>query len=103
MRTLTRASLRLFVLLAGMCGAGSTALGGQRRGSITTIPIARVEDTEDASMVRAEVGQPVYDESRNLFGNPGDPDMNRRADEHQHHRRSARLELVHQPHRRSDR
>jgi hypothetical protein len=42
-------------------------------------PLARVEDTRDASGVRSKSVNLIYDEARNLFGNPGDPDMNRRA------------------------
>ena len=36
-------------------------------------------DTQDASGVRPKTLNLVYDESRNLFGNPGDKDMNKRA------------------------
>ncbi len=78
MRALTRASLRLFVLLAGSA-ALSTALGGQTPRFYPDDPIAREPETEDASMVRAKAVNLVYDESRNLFGNPGDPDMDTRA------------------------
>ncbi len=45
----------------------------------TDDPIARVEDTQDASGVKSKSVNLVYDEARNLFGNPGDSNMNRRA------------------------
>lgn len=52
---------------------------GQRPTFYDDDPIARVEDTRDASNVRRKSINLVYDEARNLFGNPGDPDMHRRA------------------------
>ena len=54
-------------------------LGGQSPRFYRDDPIARVVDTVDASAVRPKSVNLVYDEARNLFGNPGDPDMNRRA------------------------
>jgi hypothetical protein len=42
-------------------------------------PITRIVDSQDASGVRPKNVNLVYDEARNLFGSPGDPDMNRRA------------------------
>ena len=42
-------------------------------------PIARFPATQDASGVRPKSVNLIYDESRNLLGNPGDPDMYRRA------------------------
>jgi hypothetical protein len=42
-------------------------------------PIARVVESQDASKVQPKSVNLVYDEARNLFGNPGDPEMNRRA------------------------
>jgi hypothetical protein len=42
-------------------------------------PIARVEDTRDAAKVQSKSVNLIYDETRNLFGNPGDPVMDRRA------------------------
>jgi hypothetical protein len=52
---------------------------GQRPKFYNDDPIARVVDTMDASGVQPKSVNLVYDESRNLFGNPGDPNMNRRA------------------------
>jgi hypothetical protein len=52
---------------------------GQRPTFYGDDPIARVVDTQDASNVQPKSVNLVYDESRNLFGNPGDPDMNQRA------------------------
>ena len=52
---------------------------GQRPRFYADDPIARVVDTQDASNVQPKSVNLVYDESRNLFGNPGDPDMDRRA------------------------
>jgi hypothetical protein len=51
---------------------------GQRPKFYNDDPIARVVDTMDASGVQPKSVNLVYDESRNLFGNPGDPNMNRR-------------------------
>jgi hypothetical protein len=41
--------------------------------------MSRVRDTRDASGVRPRSVNLVYDEARKLFGNPGDPTMDRRA------------------------
>jgi hypothetical protein len=57
----------------------TSAVAGQRPAFYPDDPIARVADTQDASGVQPKSVNLVYDESRNLFGNPGDPDMNRRA------------------------
>jgi hypothetical protein len=57
----------------------TTTASGQRPMFYDDDPIARVVDTQDASNVQPKSVNLVYDESRNLFGNPGDPDMNRRA------------------------
>lgn len=42
-------------------------------------PLARIVDTQDASGVKSKSVNLIYDEGRNLLGNPGDPDMNKRA------------------------
>jgi hypothetical protein len=57
----------------------STTLGGQRQRFYSDDPLLRVVDSQDASGVRSKSVNLVYDESRNLFGNPGDPNMNTRA------------------------
>jgi hypothetical protein len=67
-----------------LCVAGATALvtvtaSGQRPRFYSDDPIARVADTQDASGARPKSVNLIYDEASNLFGNPGDPDMNRRA------------------------
>ena len=59
--------------------AATSAPNGQGRKFYDDDPIARVEDTQDASMVQPKSVNLIYDESRNLFGRPGDPDMDRRA------------------------
>ena len=57
----------------------TATVSGQRPAFYGDDPIARVVDSQDASKVQPKSVNLVYDESRNLFGNPGDPDMNRRA------------------------
>ena len=42
-------------------------------------PLQRVVDTQDASGVKSKSVNLIYDEARNLLGNPGDPDMDSRA------------------------
>jgi hypothetical protein len=70
-------ALRTLVGLSVVAAVAST--NGQGRKFYDDDPVARVEDTQDASMVRPKSVNLVYDESRNLFGRPGDPDMDRRA------------------------
>ena len=57
----------------------SVTVSGQRPKFYSDDPIARVEDTRDASSVQPKSVNLIYDETINLFGNPGDPDMNRRS------------------------
>ena len=57
----------------------TATVSGQRPVFYGDDPLARVVDSQDASKVQPKSVNLVYDESRNLFGNPGDPDMNRRA------------------------
>lgn len=57
----------------------STAAGGQHPVFYGDDPIARVEDTRDAPEVQPKSVNLVYDMVVNLFGHPGDPDMDRRA------------------------
>jgi hypothetical protein len=64
-----------FTLVIGL----STIAGGQKPRFYSDDPIARVPETQDASKVQRKEVNLVYDEARNLFGKPGDPDMNRRA------------------------
>jgi hypothetical protein len=64
---------------AGTVAVISVSVSGQRPRFYSDDPIARVEDTRDASSVRPKSVNLIYDEASNLFGNPGDPDMNRRS------------------------
>jgi hypothetical protein len=56
-----------------------TSAGAQRAAFYNDDPIMRVVDSQDASKVQPKTVNLIYDEARNLFGNPGDPQMNRRA------------------------
>jgi hypothetical protein len=67
------------LLAAAAVALLSTEAGSQRRWFYDDDPIARVVDTQDASGVRSKSVNLIYDESRNLVGNPGDPNMDRRA------------------------
>ena len=69
---LTAACLVAFALVPA-------APGGQKPRFYPDDPIARVPYTQDASKVQPKEVNLIYDEARNLLGNPGDPDMNRRA------------------------
>ena len=75
----TKVLPRRLLCVVVTAGLVSTAVSGQRPTFYPDDPIARVEDTQDASGVQPKSVNLIYDESRNLFGNPGDPDMNRRA------------------------
>ena len=68
-----------WVFAAGALAAGSIALNGQAPMFFSDDPIARVADTQDASRVQPKTVNLIYDEAINLFGNPGDPQMNRRS------------------------
>jgi hypothetical protein len=57
----------------------SPIAGAQKPRFYPDDPIARVPDLQDASKVQEKDVNLIYDEARNLFGKPGDPDMNRRA------------------------
>ncbi len=72
-------TIRSVIVPVAVVAAISTTLVGQKRRFFDDDPIARVVDTQDASGVRPKTLNLVYDESRNLFGNPGDKDMNKRA------------------------
>ena len=66
------------------CAAAALAIvsadvSGQRPKFYPDDPVANVPDTQDASSVARKDVSLVYDEGRNLLGNPGDPNMNRRA------------------------
>src|SRR5512134_3507910 len=65
--------------LTGLVALVSIAVHGQTSKFYADDPIARVEDTQDASKVQPKSVNLIYDEARNLFGNPGDPDMDRRS------------------------
>ena len=71
--------LRPAVVSLAVIAATTTTADGQKRRFFDDDPIARVVDSQDASGVRPKSVNLIYDESRNLFGNPGDPDMNKRA------------------------
>ena len=83
MRLIMKKSASTSALHLVLCAATITtitvAVSGQRPTFYDDDPIARVVDSQDASSVQPKAVSLVYDESRNLFGNPGDPDMNRRA------------------------
>lgn len=70
---------RTWVCAAGAVALVSIALNGQTQKLYADDPIAFVEDTRDASNVQPKSVNLIYDETRNLFGNPGDPDMDRRS------------------------
>jgi hypothetical protein len=71
-------AIRLLCTL-GMAALVSLTVSGQRQKFYNDDPIARVEDTRDASGARPKSVNLIYDEASNLFGDPGDPVMNRRA------------------------
>jgi hypothetical protein len=72
-------AVRPVILSVAVVAAISTTIDGQKRRFFDDDPLTRVVDTQDASGVRPKVVNLVYDETRNLFGNPGDKDMNKRA------------------------
>ena len=72
-------SARPLVAIAALIAALSSPLGGQNRRFFDDDPIARVVDTQDASGARRKSVNLFYDEGRNLFGKPGDPDRTKRA------------------------
>lgn len=73
------------VILHLLCAAAAAftiitaTAAGQRPTFYDDDPLQRVVDSQDASNVQPKSVNLVYDETRNLLGNPGDPDMNRRA------------------------
>ena len=73
-----RFTLHLLSAAAALTIATAT-VSGQRPKFYDDDPIARVVDSVDASNIQPKPVNLVYDESRNLFGNPGDPNMNQRA------------------------
>ena len=77
--TSTKVPVLRWLFTAGAVGLASFAVSGQGRKFYSDDPIARVEDTRDASNVQPKSINLIYDETINMFGNPGDPDMNRRA------------------------
>src|SRR5215210_5646484 len=78
-KTFIRISTLHVLAAAAALSIISADLRGQRPKFYDDDPIARVADTQDASGVLAKEVNLVYDEGRNLLGNPGDPNMNRRA------------------------
>src|SRR5688572_11846175 len=76
--SMKRPALNLLCMFAAAAMVTIT-VSGQKPKFYGDDPIARVEDTRDASSVRPKSVNLIYDEASNLFGNPGDPDMNRRA------------------------
>src|SRR5687767_5392752 len=79
MTTSTRVPALRWLLPIATAALVSITLSGQKQQFYSDDPIARVEDTRDASSVQSKSINLIYDETINLFGNPGDPDMNRRA------------------------
>ena len=71
-------ALRPLVVVATLTAISSVS-SGQAPKFYDDDPLMRVEDTQDASGARPKSVNLVYDESRNLFGDPGDPVKNRRA------------------------
>jgi hypothetical protein len=67
------------VLAAAGVALLSTAATTQKPRFYDDDPLMRVVDTQDASGVKPKSVNLIYDEGRNLLGNPGDPDMNKRA------------------------
>jgi len=67
------------VCLAAGFLALSPVAGGQKPRFYPDDPIANVPATQDASGVQPKSVNLIYDEARNFLGNPGDPDMYRRA------------------------
>lgn len=68
-----------YLLAAIAVAVVSTPIEGQRPKFYIDDPLGRIVDSQDASGVQFKKVNLIYDESRNLLGNPGDPDMNRRA------------------------
>ena len=73
------------------------------RASIQDDPIAREPESQDASKARALRAVAMYELTYNLFVTSGYKPTRRAREEHQHDRRGAGLELVHQPDRHHDR
>jgi hypothetical protein len=78
-RPSTRTSALHLLCAAAALTIISADVSGQRPKFYSDDPVTRVPDSQDASGVLARPVNLVYDEFRNLFGNPGDPEMNRRA------------------------
>src|SRR5687768_16128078 len=68
---------RWSALGAAVIAATSIDAGGQAPRFYPDDPVAQVEDTVDATSVQPKSINLIYDEARNLFGHPGDPNMNR--------------------------
>ena len=64
-------------------------------------PLQREPESQDASKVAEWDIELLVDLTMNLFGASGRQDARRARRQHQHDRRGAGLELVHQPHRRA--
>lgn len=78
-QTATKTDALQWLCAAAIITIITATVSGQRPKFYDDDPIARVVDSQNASKVQPKSVNLVYDESRNLFGNPGDPDMNRRA------------------------
>jgi len=83
MRLTYRRSKRTIALHLASAAAALTItfadVSGQRPAFYNDDPVASVQDTQDASAVLRKDVNLFYDEGRNMFGNPGDPNMDRRA------------------------
>lgn len=75
MRSITK-NLTCAAAAAALLSVAATA---QRPKFYADDPLAKIADTQDASKVQPKDVNLIYDEMRNLLGNPGDPNMDRRA------------------------
>ena len=74
-----RSTNRNLICAASAVALLSVAATAQRPKFFNDDPLARIVDTQDAADVQPKNVNLIYDEMRNMFGNPGDPNMDRRA------------------------
>ena len=77
----------------------SAAVSTQRPRFYRDDPIAREPESQDASKAQPYDIKSIYEMTYNLFVTAGSQAVGRAREEHQHDRRGAGLELVHQPDR----